>query len=147
MLKSGFQASVFTVFFVVTSMGGGLSGIPEPVMPEHTLLRDAAPQIQLSAELRQRVVTQAVSQYYLARRQRFLVRAGAAATVVLCLAGVVWRMSQPSPAVSGTVQDASEVTAGAPESAARVSATYQPATSQERSAATALPQEKLPVQE
>jgi hypothetical protein len=128
-------------------MSGGLSGIPEPVMPEHDLLSGAAPRIQLSAELRQRVVGQAVSQYYAGRRQRVLVRAGVVATVLLCIAGAVWQMTQPSPAVSGFQPQSSAVSASPSETAARVPATYQPATSQQQTAETALPQEQLPAQE
>lgn len=128
-------------------MSGGLRGIPEPVMPEHELLSGAAPRIQLSAEFRQRVVRQAVSQYYAGRRQRVLVQAGVVATVVLCIAGAVWQMTQPSPAVSGSEPQASAVSASPSETAARVPATYQPATSQQQPAETAFPQEKLPAQE
>lgn len=65
-------------------MSGGQSGIPEPVMPEHNLLRGAAPQVRLSAGLRQQVLTNAVAQYHLGRRQRLLSRAG-----VIVAAGVV----------------------------------------------------------
>jgi hypothetical protein len=80
-------------------MSGGLSGIPEPVTPEHDLLRGAAPRVRLSAGLRQQVLATAAVQYQLGRRQRLLTRAGVIATVVLCVAGAIWRLSQPAAPV------------------------------------------------
>lgn len=89
-------------------MSGGLTGIPEPALPEHDLLRGAALQVRLSAGLRQQVLTNAMSQYRLGRRQRLLSRAGVTAAMVLIVAGAIWRLSQPAQSVADAGQAPSE---------------------------------------
>jgi len=77
-------------------MSRGLSGIPEPVMPEHDLLRSAAPSVRLSEGLKQQVLMRSVTQYHAGRRQRFLMRTVAAVAAVTMTGAVLWRLNQPA---------------------------------------------------
>jgi len=58
--------------------------IPEPSLPEHELIRSAAPDVQLSAGLKQRVVAECAAQARLARLQLRL-KIGVSTLVACCL--------------------------------------------------------------
>lgn len=148
MLQLSGSLSVFVFFSLslVEAMSGGQSGIPEPVMPEHNLLRGAAPQVRLSAGLRQQVLTNAVAQYHLGRRQRLLSRAGLMVAVVLCVAGVFWRLSQPAPSVPAAAQTPVVVPA-VPVPAPSIPSVTVPSTSSGAAGTLALPQGQLPATE
>lgn len=60
--------------------------IPEPVLPEHQLLADAAPTVELSAGFRSKVMTECAASYALAQK---IFYAKVIATVLLVICAVV----------------------------------------------------------
>lgn len=124
-------------------MSGGLTGIPEPALPEHDLLRGAAPQVRLSAGLRQQVLTNAMSQYRLGQRQRLLSRAGLTAAAVLIVAGAIWRLSQPVQSVP-TAGQAPSVTPVVPQPVPSIPSATSPSTSSGSADTLSQPQGQLP---
>ncbi len=81
----------------------GMSGIPEPVMPEHDLLRSAAPSVRLSEGLKQQVLMRSITQYHAGRRQRFLMRTVAAVAAVTLTGAVLWKLSRPTETPAAAV--------------------------------------------